>query len=331
MNGRRQQLLAIGVLAIALPALAGCGSASDDAEQTALAAVATPLAAAPPSSSSSSSSKAPKPCPSDPTASLRPPRTLARPGAMPPRSLMARIRRRGVLKAGVDQNTLLLAYRQPATTTIQGFEVDLVREIARAILGDPNKVDLRAVTTDKRFDVVQSGDVDLLVDAATITCKRLREVAFSTVYFNAAQRVLVPADSTARSLADLGGRRVCATKSSTTLQRIKRDPAKPIPFPVEQRTDCLVALQEGRVAAISSDDAILLGYKAQDPNTKIVGPKLAPEPYGIAINASHPEFVRFVNGVLERLRRDGTWKALHHRWFGSLVPTPSPPRPHYRD
>jgi hypothetical protein len=107
MNGRRRQLLAIGVLAIALPALAGCGSASDDAEQTALAAIATPLAAAPPSSSSSSgSSKPPKPCPSDPTASLRPPRTLPRPGAMPPRSLMARVRRRDVLKAGVDQNTL---------------------------------------------------------------------------------------------------------------------------------------------------------------------------------------------------------------------------------
>jgi polar amino acid transport system substrate-binding protein len=114
------------------------------------------------------------------------------------------------------------------------------------------------------------------------------------------------------------------TKSSTTLQRIERDPAKPIPVPVEQRTDCLVALQEGHVAAISSDDAILLGYKAQDPNTKIVGPKLAPEPYGIAINQSHPEFVRFVNGVLERLRRDGTWNALHQRWFGSLVPNTLP-------
>jgi polar amino acid transport system substrate-binding protein len=221
MSERRRQLLAIGALVVVLPALAACGSASDDAERAALAAIATPQAAAPPSADRS---KAPKDCPSDPTASLRPPRVLPRPGAMPPGSLMARIRRRGVLKAGVDQNTLLLAYRQPSTTSIQGFEIDLVREIARAILGDPNKIELRAVTTDQRFDVVQSGEVDLVVDAATIACKRLGQVRFSTVYNDAEQRVMVPSDSTARSLADLGGQRVCATKASTTLQRIARDP-----------------------------------------------------------------------------------------------------------
>jgi polar amino acid transport system substrate-binding protein len=100
---------------------------------------------------------------------------------------------------------------------------------------------------------------------------------------------------------------------------------------VDQRTDCLVALQEGRVAAISSDDAILLGFKAQDPNTKIVGPRLADEPYGMAINRGHPEFVRFVNGVLERLRDDGRWKAIHRRWLGPFAPTPAPPRASYSD
>ena len=331
MTEPRRQLLTIGALAVLLPALAGCGSASNDAEQTAVAAIATLQAAAPPSNSPSASSKAQKPCPRDPTASLRPPRTLPRPGAMPPESFMARIRRRGVLKVGVDQNTLLLAYRQPSTTHIDGFEVDLAHEIARAIFGDPGKVDLTPVTTDKRFELVRSGNVDLLVDAATIKCERLGLVDFSTVYYNAGQRVLVPSDSTARSLADLAGRRVCATKTSTSLQFLQRYRPKIVPAVVPQRTDCLVALQEGRVAAISSDDAILLGLKAQDPNTKIIGPRLEDEPYGIAIDKSHPEFVRFVNGVLERLRRDGTWKALNHRWFGGVAPTPSPPRPHYRD
>src|SRR5205814_6780005 len=160
---------------------------------------------------------------------------------------------------------------------------------------------------------------------------RRREVAFSTVYYDAGQRMLVPTGSTARGLSDLGGRRVCATTGSTSLQRVESDPAKPVAFPVAQRTDCLVALQQGRVAAITSDDAILLGFKAQDPNTRIVGPRLADEPWGMAINRSHPEFVRFVNGVLARLRRDGRWTAIHRRWIGRLAPTPSPPRPSYSD
>jgi polar amino acid transport system substrate-binding protein len=319
MTGRRRQLLAMGALAVLLPALAGCGSASNDAEQTAVAAIATQQAVAPTRAPSIASKR----CPSPVTASLRPPGTLR----MPPGSLMARIRRRGVLKVGVDQNTLFLAYRQPSTTHIEGFEVDLAREIARAILGVP-KIDLRAVTTDQRLPVVQSGDVDLVVDAVTIRCDRWRQVDFSTVYLNADQRVLVPSDSTARSLADLAGRRVCASNGSTNLTYLERYRPKVVPVGVDQRTDCLVELQEGRVAAIAVDDTFLLGFKAQDPKTKILGPRYAPQPYGIAINQRYPEFVRFVNGVLEHMRRDGTWKALHRRWFGT---TSSPPRPRYSD
>ena len=250
---------------------------------------------------------------------------------MPPESFMARIRRRGRLIAGVDQNTLLFAYLSPETARIEGFEVDLVHEIARAILGDHAKVELRALTTAQRLPAVESGAVDIVADAVTINCDRLRKVAFSTVYYDAAQRLLVPAGSPVRRLDDLGGQRVCATATGTSLPRIEHDPAKPVPSPVSQRTDCLVALQQGRVAAILADDAFLLGFRAQDPNTKIVGPRLSDEPYGMAINRSHPEFVRFVNGVLARLRDDGTWAALRRRWIGRLAPAQSPPRPRYRD
>jgi polar amino acid transport system substrate-binding protein len=315
------------VVLVALVALAGCASSSDEAQRSSLAAVGTPLAPGP---------VPPKPVPPGPpcqdlTASLRPPANLPRPGAMPPRSLMATIRSRGYLIAGVDQNTLLLSYLRPSNARIEGFEVDLLREIARAILGNPDKIELKALTTAQRLAAVQSGAVDIVADAVTITCDRRRQVAFSTVYYDAGQRVLVPRSSPARGLADLGGRRVCATTSSTSLQRIASDPAKPVPYAVAQRTDCLVALQEGRVDAISTDDAFLLGFKAQDPNTKIVGGRLADEPYGMAIARTHPEFVRFVNGVLERMRRDGAWKAIHRRWIGRLAPTPSPPSPRYRD
>ena len=34
-----------------------------------------------------------------------------------------------------------------------------------------------------------------------------------------------------------------------------------------------MALQQGKVDAIASDDAILLGFREQDPNTKLIGPR----------------------------------------------------------
>jgi polar amino acid transport system substrate-binding protein len=305
---------------------AGCGSTSDEAQRLSLSALATPVATVKSKSTSTPTVRC-----ADPTASLRPPATMPRPGAMPAGSYMAAIRRRGRLVAGVDQNTLLFGYLRPSTGKIEGFEIDLLREVARAIFGDPDRVDLKALTTTQRLPSVQSGAVDIVADAVSMTCDRRRQVAFSSVYFDAGQRLLVPATSRVRSLRDLRGRRVCATSGSTTLQRISRSPAKPIPFPVAQRTDCLVALQQGRVDAVSSDDTILLGFRAQDPNTKIVGPRIHDEPYGMAIARGHPEFVRFVNGVLDRLRRDGTWRRIHRRWLGGLAPTPAPPRAHYSD
>ena len=60
----------------------------------------------------------------------------------------------------------------------------------------------------------------------------------------------------------------------------------------------------GKFAAVTSDDSILLGFEAQDPDTKIVGRRFANEPYGMAIGKAHPDFVRFVNGVLASVRAE---------------------------
>jgi polar amino acid transport system substrate-binding protein len=265
-----------------------------------------------------------------PTASLRPAATLPAPRAMPARSDMARIARRGYLIAGVDQNTLLLSYFNPVDGQIEGFEIDMLRQIAQAIFGNPNAIRFKAVTTAQRISAVRSGRVDVVADAMTITCDRRRQVDFSTVYFDAAQRILVPSDSGARSGVDLSGHRVCATAGSTSLAQLERTYPRTVAYRVPQRTDCLVALQLGRVDAITSDDSILLGFQAQDPYTKVIGPRFAPEPYGLAIAQTHPDFVRFVNGVLARMRTDGRWRAMYERWLGRVSPSiPTPPSAEY--
>jgi polar amino acid transport system substrate-binding protein len=108
-----------------------------------------------------------------------------------------------------------------------------------------------------------------------------------------------------------------------------KQPAPPRAVGAPQAIDCLVWLQEGRVDAISTDDSILLGFKTQDRNTKIVGASLADVPYGMAISQAHPDFVRFVNGVLAQLRADGSWRALYDKWLGHLGSNPTLPPAEY--
>jgi polar amino acid transport system substrate-binding protein len=258
----------------------------------------------------------------DPTASLRP----ANPPQVTPGSYMAKIRARGYLIAGVDQNTYHFGYLNPLDGQIEGFDIDMVRAVAAAIFGNPNKVVYKAISDAQRITAIQSGAVDIVAHTMTINCQRMQQVDFSTVYYDAGQRVLVQTGSPVPSINDLGGKKVCATTGSTSIANIKATPSHPIPVAVPFWTDCLVLLQEGQVAAISTDDSILAGLAAQDPWTRIVGPRFTSEPYGLAISKQHPDFVRFVNAVLERLRSDGQWAASYAHWLGTPVPAPPPAR-----
>ena len=259
----------------------------------------------------------------DPTASLRP----AGPPKVTPGSFMATIRARGYLIAGVDQSTYHFGYLNPRNGKIEGFDIDMVHAIAKAIFGNPNKVEFKAMTDAQRIPAIRSGAVDIVAHTMTINCARLQQVDFSTVYYDAGQRVLVETNSPVKSIADLGGKKVCATTTSTSIANIKAAPSHPIPVGVPYWTDCLVQLQQGNVAAISTDDSILAGLAAQDPWTKIVGPRFSNEPYGLAISKQHPDFVRFVNAVLQRMRSNGQWAASYARWVGT--PVPAPPPAHY--
>jgi polar amino acid transport system substrate-binding protein len=266
----------------------------------------------------------------DPRASLRPAGALPQPGRMPAGSTMDKIRARGRLVAGVDQNNYLFGFRDPVTGRLEGFDIDLVREVARAIFGDPERVQYVVVTQAQRLTAV-NGQVDLVANSMTITCARRELVEFSTNYLDSGQRVLVPETSTAKGIQDLGGKRVCAAANTTSIQAVIDAPAKPVPVAAVDWTDCLVLLQQGQVDAISTTDNVLAGLAAQDPTTKIVGPRFSDEPHGLAFARGATDFVRFVNAVFDRLRADGGWMRIYDRWLRkTLGPVAAPPPARYR-
>ena len=95
--------------------------------------------------------------------------------------------------------------------------------------------------------------------------------------------------------------------------------------------DCMVELQHGRAAAVSSDDVLLAGLAAQDPQTHVVGRSLLLSYYAVGMRRDAPDLVRFVNGVLEQASRDGSLAASDEHWLGRLDPVPQPAPARYRD
>ena len=309
--------------AVALAAAIGLAGCSGDSSKL-------PSNLAQPSASAPAGAATPVDTSCNARASLRPAGALPTPGKMPAGSRMAEIQRRGRLILGTSQDTLLFSSRNPFSGKVEGFDVDMARQIAAAIFGDPNKIQIKVIGYDKRVSSAVDGSVDIVADTMTANCARWKDVNFSTIYYDAGQKVLVTTDSAVKSIDDLGGKKVCAASGSTSFDNIGKVATKPIAVARPSFGDCLVAFQQNQVDAISTDDTILAGMAAQDPYAKVVGPAFTQEPYGMAMSPKYPDFTRFVNAVLEKAKTDGTWTATYKKWLGAFGPAPQPPKAEYK-
>ena len=298
---------------------------------------ATPLPAQP------SASAAPSTQPTAPTSSAPPARCdnalasyepkgeLPKPGDLPGGSTMADIRKRGRLIAGVSADTYLLASRNPISGRVEGFDIDMVKAVTEAIFGDDSKYQLKVITAAQRIPALQKGEVDIVARNMTITCDRWTQIAFSTEYYRAGQKVLVRKGAKATSLADLKGQKVCAPRGTSSMENLIKLAPQAEAVGADNHTGCLALFQQGQVAAITGDDTVLAGLAAQDPYAVVPDQKpVTAEPYGLGMNSDDVDLVRFVNARLAQMRSNGEWTAIYDRWLaGPLGPAPAPPKAVY--
>jgi len=242
-----------------------------------------------------------------------------------------RIKKRGRIIAGVSADTYLLGSRNPFSGKIEGFDIDMVKAMAKAILGDANAYELRVITAAQRIPSLQDGTVDMVARNMTINCDRWTQIAFSTEYYAAGQKILVRRGSKAKTLADLAGQKVCAPNGTSSMANLVKLAPKAIAVGADSHTGCLVLFQSGGVDAITGDDTVLAGLAAQDPYAVVPEQKtFTAEPYGLGFNSRDVDLVRFANNVLADMRRDGQWTAVYNRWLAeALGPAPAPPKAVY--
>lgn len=260
---------------------------------------------------------------------------LPSPDDLPDGSTMADIRDRGSLRIGVSADTLLFGARNPLSGEIEGFDIDMLKEVAKAIFGVDDataydSLDFVVIPYSQRIPKLRSGDVDIVAHTMTINCVRWQQIAFSSEYYTSGQRVLVEITSPYTNIDELNaaGATVCVPDGSTNQEKLVDYPAvKAVAVP--DISDCLVALQAGEVQAITGDDTVLAGLSVQDRSTVVSGDKFTKEPYGLGIAAEHVDFVKFVNALLEQMRNDGRWQSIYDRWLLSTLGPQTPPVARY--
>ena len=226
------------------------------------------------------------------------------------------ISERGTVKIGVKEDQPGLGYLDPTTGDRTGFDIDIARWVAASLGYDEDKIEFTAIPSATREQALVNGDVDYYVGTYSITDKRKELISFAGPYFLTGQGLLVAADNDdIKGPDDLAGKNVCSATGSTSIQRIKDEYPDATTTEFDTYSQCVEQLKNGQVDAVTTDESILIGFAAQDPDAlKVVGEPFSEERYGIGLTKDDAALQEFINSMLT----DGPdiWQAIFDENLG---------------
>jgi glutamate transport system substrate-binding protein len=213
--------------------------------------------------------------------------------------------------------------------TMSGFDVDVAKYVAREIGYSEDQIEWKESPSSQRETLIQNDQVKYIVATYSITDKRKEKVDFAGPYLLTGQSLLVTAGNTeitgSESLQD--NKKLCSVTGSTPAQRIKDKYPGVQLQQYDTYSACVEALKNGAVDAVTTDEVILAGYAAQSPGAfKIVGKPFSEERYGIGLKKDDTELRKKINDALEKMEKDGAWKAAFDKNLGPAgITAPTPP------
>ncbi|MET8624069.1 glutamate ABC transporter substrate-binding protein [Kitasatospora sp. NPDC004669] len=237
-------------------------------------------------------------------------------------------RRRGYLVVGAKEDQPYLGQKNPATGVYSGFDIEIAKMLGASLGFGPDKIQFKTIASANRETALQNGQVDYYVGTYTINDNRKKLVGFAGPYFIAGQSLLVRKnDNSIHGPQDLDGKKVCSAAGSTPYQRIQSQYPRAHLIGYDTYSACVDNLITGQVDAVTTDNAILLGYAAKVPDElKVVGPLFSTEPYGIGTPKNDTVLRMALDDALAHHEQNGDWKKAFDATLGlSGEPAPTPP------
>ncbi|MER7798150.1 glutamate ABC transporter substrate-binding protein [Microbacterium sp. NPDC096154] len=220
----------------------------------------------------------------------------------------------GEIVIGVKSDQPGLGYEDPVTQERTGFDVDIARWIAASLGFGEDQIEFKTIPSANREQEIINGGVDYYVGTYSMTEARDEVIDFAGPYFITGQGLLVAADDDSiNGPEDLEGKVTCSVTGSTPLQRIREEYSGEV---TERQTysECVEQLKAGQVDAITTDEAILAGYVALEPNElKLAGEPFSEERYGVGLADGDTALKDHINALFT----DGNdvWTALYEQYL----------------
>ncbi|MEO6121761.1 MAG: glutamate ABC transporter substrate-binding protein [Acidimicrobiales bacterium] len=250
---------------------------------------------------------------------------------------MAKLQTAGKMVVGVKFDLPGFGLKNPTTSEVEGFDVEIAKLLGAAIFGGTAeeagaKIEFVEAISKNREPFLQNGTVNLVVSTYTINDARKALVSFAGPYFVARQDIMVKAsDTSITKVEDLNGKKVCTVKGSTSEKNVRAKAPQADVLLFDLYSQCAEALGDGRVVAVSTDNTILAGLvqaragQGGDP-FKLVKAPFSDEPYGVGLAKGDEAFRAFLNDRLEEIFASGEWAAAFASTLGQIgLETPPTP------
>ena len=235
----------------------------------------------------------------------------------------------GVIRIGHRENSPPFAFLDAQRRPI-GYSLDLCDVVIEQVgehVHRSLRVEYVPVSPTNRFDLVNSGAVDLECGSTTASAERRTAFDFSPVIFVTGTKLLVKRGSGIRSLRDLQGKTVVLTSGTVhadTVPRLaqRQKVALQVVFAPDHDASFKI-LAEGKADAFANDDIQLYGAIAvrnAASDYRVVGDFLTYADYALMFRRGDTEFAEVVNQAFERMARSGETRAIYRRWFEQRLP-----------
>lgn len=208
-----------------------------------------------------------------------------------------------------DENELIMVteagfapYEYYDNNEIVGVDIDIAKEIAKEL--NKNLV-VKDVAFDSIINEVKSGKADFGAAGISYNEERAKQVDFSINYTVSKQVVIVRKDSSIKSVKDVNNQKIAVQLGSVADTLLTKDYPKVTLVREKKYLAAIQDLKDSKVDAVVMDELPAKEMIKNNNSLNILDGALAEDSYGMVVKKGNKELLDVINGVLERLVKDG--------------------------
>ena len=220
---------------------------------------------------------------------------------------------------GLDDNFPPMGFRNEKNELV-GFDISMAKEATRRL---GIEADFKPIDWSAKEAELNGKRVDMLWNGLTITEERKKNIAFTSPYMENHQIIVVPANSTIKTKAELAGKVIGIQDGSSAIDAVQRDPIAGSFKELKKFGDNVTALMDlstGRLDGVVLDEVVGRYYTAKKPNDYVVlEDNFGTEEYGVGMRKDDTELLARLNKAMDQMKADGSAARISTEWFGKDI------------